>query len=83
MKSNAECLRLRLVGLVIGMSLLTGCGTVSSERAVGVCPLVVEYGPVFQVRAAVEMLELPEASTAVEMLSDYAVMRDQARACRI
>jgi hypothetical protein len=42
---------------------------------------VVEYGREFQVRAAEELAGLPEGSMIVEMLSDYDVMRDQARAC--
>jgi hypothetical protein len=42
---------------------------------------VVEYGRDFQARAAEEMALLPEGSVIAEMLSDYAVMRVQARAC--
>jgi hypothetical protein len=54
---------------------------VSSERFIGVCPPVVVYGAEFQARAAEEVQALPEGSAIVEMLSDYAVMREQARAC--
>jgi hypothetical protein len=43
---------------------------------------VVEYGREFQARAAEELALLPHGSTIGEMLADYAVMRDQARACR-
>jgi hypothetical protein len=42
---------------------------------------VVEYGREFQARAAEELARLPEGSMVLEMLIDYAVMRDQARAC--
>jgi hypothetical protein len=42
---------------------------------------VVEYSREFQARAADELDLLPEKSAITEMLSDYAVMRDQARAC--
>ncbi len=42
---------------------------------------MVEYGRRFQARAAEEMALLPERSVIVVMLSDYAVMRKQARAC--
>jgi len=42
---------------------------------------VVEYDREFQARAAGELYLLPEKSAIAEMLSDYAVMRDQARAC--
>ena len=40
-----------------------------------------EYGREFQARAAEELASLPNASAIGEMLSDYAVMRDQLRAC--
>jgi len=46
-----------------------------------VCPPVVEYDDGFQARAAEEVQALSEGSVIVEMLSDYAVMREQARAC--
>ena len=41
---------------------------------------MVEYDAVFQARAAEEAQALPEGSAVVDMLSDYAVMREQARA---
>jgi len=62
-------------------SLLSACATVSSERVAGVCPPVVEYDAGFQARAAEEVKALPEGSAVVEMLSDYAVIREQARGC--
>jgi len=42
----------------------------------------VEYSPEFQARAADELALLPEESAVAEMLSDFAVMREQARTCR-
>jgi hypothetical protein len=42
---------------------------------------VVEYSRAFQELAAEELALLPENSATVEILSDYAVMREQARAC--
>ena len=54
---------------------------VSSERIVGVCPPVMEYDTGFQAQAAEEVLLLPDGSIVVEMLSDYAVMREQAQVC--
>jgi hypothetical protein len=42
---------------------------------------VVEYSRAFQARAAEELGMLPDGSVIAEMMSDYAVMRDQARAC--
>lgn len=84
MKSNVECWRRRLVVLLVGASWLTGCATAGFE-AVGVaaCPPVVEYSRAFQARAAEELALLPEGSAIAEMLSDYAVMREQARACLV
>jgi hypothetical protein len=43
---------------------------------------VVEYEVGFQARAATEVRALPDGSAIVEMLSDYVVMREQARVCR-
>jgi hypothetical protein len=42
----------------------------------------VEYSAEFQARASEELALLPEGSAVVEMLGDYVVMREQARACR-
>jgi hypothetical protein len=61
---------------------LTGCATAGFETGgVGACPPVVEYGREFQARAAEELTMLQGGSAVVEMLSDYAVMRGQARGC--
>jgi hypothetical protein len=81
--SNARCWRRRLVVLAIATSSLSGCAMVGSEpRVTTVCPPVVEYSRDFRARAADELDLLPEASAIAEMLADYSVMRDQARACR-
>jgi hypothetical protein len=42
----------------------------------------VEYGREVEVRAAEELWVLREGSAIAEMLADYSVMREQARACR-
>ena len=82
MKSNAGCWRRRLAVLVIGTSWLTGCATVGFEHErFPTCPPVVEYGREFQARAAEEVAMLSEGSAVIEMMGDYAVMREQARAC--
>lgn len=82
MKHNDGCSRLRRVALVLATIWLSGCATVSSDSSgPGACPPVVEYSGEFQARAAKELALLPEGSTVAEMLSDFAVMRDQARAC--
>ncbi|WP_210268946.1 hypothetical protein [Brucella intermedia] len=68
--------------LAIATISLTACATVASDPDVAtVCPPVVEYSREFQARAADELDLLPEGSATAEMLADYSVMRDQARAC--
>ena len=81
--SNARCSTLLLVVLALATSWLTACATVGSERAgAAVCPPVVEYDRKFQTRTAEEVVHLPEDSALAAMMEDYAVMRDQARACK-
>ncbi|MDT8328870.1 MAG: hypothetical protein RQ750_16050, partial [Roseovarius sp.] len=62
---------------------LSACAMGGSDRFMGqVCPPVVEYSTADQARAAEEVETLPEGAVVVAMLSDYAVLRDQARACQ-
>ena len=69
---------------MIVTSWLTGCATAGFETiGVAVCPPVVEYRREFQARAAEEFAILPDGSAVVEMMGDYAVMRDSARECRV
>ena len=73
----------RLAVLVLVTSWLGACATVGSEPApVAVCPPVVEYSAEFQAQVAEELAMLPEGTAIAEMLSDYAVMREQARQYR-
>lgn len=82
MTSNASCSMRQLAVLVIAAISLTACATVASDsRVATVCPPVVEYSREFQARAADELDLLPERSAIAEMLADYSVMREQARAC--
>ena len=82
MTSNARCSMRRLAVLAIATSLLTGCATVGSESGrLAACPPIVDYSREFQGRVAEELGMLPDGSAVAEMLSDYSVMRDQARAC--
>jgi len=82
MQSNAGCWKQRLAVLVVATSWLTGCATAGFEAGgVAACPPVVEYSREFQAQAAEELALLPDGSAVVEMLSDYAVMRGQARGC--
>ena len=84
MKFKAGCWMQRLAALAIVTILLTSCATGGSEpRIATVCPPVVEYSREFQARAAEELRVLPVGSAIAEMLADYSVMRDQARACQL
>ena len=55
---------------------------ISDVRGLGACPPVVEYSREFQAQAAEELALLQERSVIEKMLSDYAVMRGQIRACQ-
>ncbi len=59
---------------------LSACAMAGSE-ARAPCPPVVAYTRAEQARAADEVEALPEGAVIVRMLSDYAVLRDQARSC--
>jgi hypothetical protein len=60
---------------------LSGCAMAVTETRAP-CPPVVDYSAAEQARAADEVDALPEGAVIVRMLSDYAVLHDQARACR-
>ena len=60
---------------------LTACAMGGFEGGAPCAP-VVEYTTADQARAADEVEALPESDVIVRMLSDYSVLRDQARACR-
>ena len=81
MKSIAKCWKPQAVALLIATILLVGCATVSSDTQ-AICPPIVEYNTADQIRAAVELEALPDGAIVVRMLSDYAVLRNQARTCR-
>lgn len=82
MTSNAECWKRRLAVLILATIWLSGCATAGFEaNGLAACPPVVEYSRELQAQAAEELALLPEGSAISEMLSDYAVMRDQARGC--
>jgi len=81
MRFNARCLTPPAAALLIATLWLSACVTASSE-AHGPCPPVVLYSETDQASAAFEVESLREGAVVVRMLSDYTVMRDQARACR-
>ena len=80
MPSTARCSTPPPAALLIVMLWLTGCATGGSETHAP-CPPVVDYTAADQARAAHEVEALPEGAVIVRMLGDYAVLRDQARAC--
>lgn len=81
MKFNARCWRRPDVVPLIAMLLLSGCAMGDSEVHAP-CPPVVDYSVADQSRAVAEVDALPNDAMVMQMLIDYAVMRDQARACR-
>ncbi len=64
------------------MILLTACATAGFDAPPNACSPVVEYSQAEQARIADEVAALPEEALIVSWLADYAVLRDQARACR-
>lgn len=80
MKSNARCWKPPATALLIAMLWLSACATGGSNVNIP-CPPVVEYTTNDQARAADEVNALSQSAIVVRMLSDYAVLRDQARAC--
>jgi len=64
---------------LIAVLLLTACATANFNR-LG-CPTVIEYSDAFQVELADALDALPTDSPIHVAMSDYKVIRDQARAC--
>jgi hypothetical protein len=77
---NARCWTRPAAALLIATLWLSACATASSD-ARALCPPVVPYSTTDQARVAAEIAVLPDGAVVVRMLSDYAVLRDQARAC--
>jgi hypothetical protein len=76
-----QCWTPPAAALLIAMIWLCACVTDGSD-AQPPCPPVVAYSRTEQARAAAELDALPNGTMIVRMLGDYAVLRDQARACR-
>jgi hypothetical protein len=81
MPSNDRCSTLPPAALMIAILWLTGCAMGGSDASAP-CPPVVDYTAADQVRAADEVEALPEGAIVIRMLSDYAMLRDQVRACQ-
>lgn len=80
MLSTARCSTPLPAALLIVVLWLSACAMGGSD-ARAPCPPAVDYTAADQARAADEVEALPEDAVVVRMLSDYAVLRDQARAC--
>jgi hypothetical protein len=81
MPSTARCWTRPRAALAAATIFLTGCATAGSDAPPGACPPVVAYSEAEQERVAEEVAALPEGALIVGWLADYAVLRDQARAC--
>ncbi len=81
MPSTARCWTPPPAALAAAAIFLTACAGVSSDTLPGACPPVVEYSGAEQARVAEEVAALPEGTLITGWLADYAVLRDQARAC--
>ena len=81
MPSTARCWMRPRAALAIAMIFLTGCAGVSSDAPPSACPPVVAYSQAEQARVAEEVTALPEGALIHDWLANYAVLRDQARAC--
>ena len=82
MSSTARCLTQPRAALATAMIFFTGCAGAGFEGPHGACPAVVDYSRAEQARVAEEVAALQEGAVIGEWLADYAVLRDQARACR-
>ena len=83
MKSNVRCWTPPAAAPLIAMLWLSACAMGGSDIRPNTCPPVVVYSQQTQSRAALEVEGLPEGAVIAGMLSDYSVIRDQARLCRL
>ena len=83
MPFNARCWTRPVAVLAAATIFLSACAVVGSDAPSGACPPMVVYGRAEQAQVAEEVAVLPEGAAIVEWLADYAVLRDQVRACRL
>ena len=81
MPCNARCWTRPQTALAIATLFLSGCAGVGSDVPPDVCPPVVAYSEAEQARVAEEVGALSEGAVILDWLADYAVLREQARAC--
>jgi len=82
MPFNVRCWRRPQTALAAATIFLIACAGGSFDTPPGSCPPVVEYSRTEQARVADELAALPGGTLIAEWLADYAVLRDQVRACR-
>jgi len=83
MPFTARCWTPPRAALAAATIFLTACAGVSSDAPPTACPPVVAYSQAEQMRVAEEVAALPEGALIPDWLADYAVLRDQARACAV
>ncbi len=71
----------RWIPLALALTLLSACGTASSNPAC-VCPPIKEYSKEFQKKLADEVEAAPEGKAFTEALKDYATVRLLLWECR-
>ena len=81
MPSIARCWTPPRAVLAAATLFLTACAKAGSDAPPSACPPVVAYSQAEQMRVAEEVAALREGALIVTWLADYAVLRDQARAC--
>jgi len=79
--------RSRIGGAIILTLMLAACAMEKPSATAGnttsaACPPIRGYSEEFRKRAVAEMDLLPNHSAVEEMLGDYAVLRQQIRACQ-
>ncbi len=67
--------------LALALTLLSACGTASSNPAC-VCPPIKAYSKEQQIKLAVEIEAAPPDATFPNVVQDYAVLRAQLRECK-
>lgn len=82
MPFNVGCWKPQQIGLVIATLFLSDCAGVGFDRSPSACPPVVGYSRTEQARVTEEVAALPDGAVVVQILSDYTVLRDQARTCQ-
>jgi hypothetical protein len=79
---NARCWTQQAAALAAAMIFLNGCEGVDFDATVKPCPPVVEYSRAEQAIVAEELAAMPQRAMIENWLVDYAVLREQVRACQ-